>query len=118
MSAGVLVHFNPDGTREEIKVDFKAILEGRHPDVSVRPNDIVFIPGSAGKTIGYGLLGAIPGMAGQRAVDEVGIPTPAASRREHIDENLSGHPRAPGVRGSRGVRDEPGGGAEAGRARR
>ena len=68
MSAGLLVHFNPDGTREEIKVDFKAILEGRHPDVSVRPNDIVFIPGSAGKTIGYGLLGAIPGMAGQRAV--------------------------------------------------
>jgi len=68
MSAGLLVHFNPDGTREEIKVDFKAILEGRHPDVHVRPNDIVFIPGSAGKTIGYGLLGAIPGMAGQRAV--------------------------------------------------
>jgi polysaccharide export outer membrane protein len=68
LSAGMLVRFNPDGTREELKVDFKAILEGRQPDVPVGANDIVFIPGSAAKTIGYGLLGAIPGMAGQRAV--------------------------------------------------
>lgn len=68
MSAGVLVRFNPAGGREEMKVDFKAILEGRQPDLDVRPNDIVFIPGSSAKTLGYGLLGALPGVASQRAI--------------------------------------------------
>ena len=71
MSAGILVRFTAaDGTREEIKVDFKAILEGRQPDIDVRPNDIVFIPGSGAKTLGYGLLGALPGAASQTAVQK------------------------------------------------
>jgi polysaccharide export outer membrane protein len=68
MSAGMLVRFNAAGGREEMKVDFKAILEGRQPDVDVQPNDIVFIPGSSAKTLGYGLLGALPGAASQRAI--------------------------------------------------
>jgi polysaccharide export outer membrane protein len=68
MSAGILVRFNTAGGREEKKVDFKAILEGRQPDVDVLPNDIVFIPGSSAKTLGYGLLGALPGAATQRVI--------------------------------------------------
>lgn len=68
MSAGMLVRVNSAGVREEIKVDFKAILEGRQPDVDVRPNDIVFIPGSSAKTLGYGLLGALPGAASQKVI--------------------------------------------------
>ena len=67
MSAGVLVRFDPNGVREELEVDFKAILEGRRPDLPVRPNDIIFIPGSTAKTLGYGLLGALPFVAAQRA---------------------------------------------------
>ncbi len=60
MSKGMLVRYNASGSRQELKVDFAAILQGRQPDFPVRPNDIIFIPGSAVKTLGYGLLGIIP----------------------------------------------------------
>ena len=42
-------------------MDFAAILKGKQPDFAVRPNDILFVPGSGAKTLGYGLLGVIPG---------------------------------------------------------
>jgi polysaccharide export outer membrane protein len=61
MSQGVLVRYKEDGSREEKKVDFLAILKGRQPDFEVQPNDIIFIPGSSAKTLAYGLLGQIPG---------------------------------------------------------
>ena len=41
-------------------MDFQAILQGRQPDFEVRPNDVVFVPGSNAKTLGYGLLTSIP----------------------------------------------------------
>ncbi len=62
MSQGMLIRYNEkDGSREEKKVDFAAILKGKQPDFEIRPNDIIFIPGSNVKTLGYGLLGAVPG---------------------------------------------------------
>lgn len=67
MSAGTLVRFKPDGSREEFKVDFKAILTGRQPDMFVKSSDIIFIPGSATKTVSYGLLGVLPTVATQRS---------------------------------------------------
>lgn len=62
MSQGMLIRYNEkDGSREEKKVDFAAILKGKQPDFEIRPNDIIFIPGSNAKELGYGLLGAVPG---------------------------------------------------------
>ena len=60
---GILVRYDGNGGRQEIAVNFKDIMEGKKSDFQVQPNDIVFIPGSTAKTIGYGLLGAIPSTA-------------------------------------------------------
>jgi polysaccharide export outer membrane protein len=57
---GTLVRFDQKGGRQEIALNFDAILKGKKPDVLVGPNDVIFIPGSTFKNIGYGLLGVIP----------------------------------------------------------
>jgi polysaccharide biosynthesis/export protein len=67
MSQGMLVRYDPNGERREMPVDFAAIFKGKRPDFVVQPDDIIFIPGSNFKTIGYGLLGILPQMAGSAA---------------------------------------------------
>jgi polysaccharide export outer membrane protein len=62
MSEGMVVRYAKDGTREERKVDFAAILEGRQPDFTVMPDDIIFVPGSKIKTIGEGFVFAANAM--------------------------------------------------------
>ena len=52
----------------ETKVNFKALLSGRQPDMEVQPNDIIFIPGSAAKTLGYGMLGMLPSLASEAVI--------------------------------------------------
>jgi len=59
----VLIRYGASGVREEFAVDFRRMVRGRGSDVVVRPNDVIVIPGSNAKTLGYGLLGAIPGVA-------------------------------------------------------
>jgi polysaccharide export outer membrane protein len=59
MSRGVLVRFE-GGQRQEKAVDFEAMLRGATPDIEVRPNDVIFIPGSEAKTMGYGILATVP----------------------------------------------------------
>jgi polysaccharide export outer membrane protein len=63
MSEGILLRYDEAGVRQELAVDFSAILRGKEPDFEILPNDIIFIPGSNAKTLGYGLLGIIPGLA-------------------------------------------------------
>jgi len=60
-SKGMLVRRDLLGVRQELAVDFDAILKGTKPDIPILPNDVIFIPGSNAKTIGYGLLAIIPG---------------------------------------------------------
>lgn len=60
VSRGILVRYAPEGGRQQLAVDFNAILKGEKPDLPVLPNDIIFIPGSAAKTFGYGLSQAVP----------------------------------------------------------
>lgn len=62
-SKGILVRYVRGGKREELPVDFRAILRGKKPNLPILPNDIVYIPGSSAKTLGYGLLNIIPGLA-------------------------------------------------------
>jgi polysaccharide export outer membrane protein len=63
LSAGILVRNDERGQRQEFPIDFQAILRGRQPDVDVRADDILFIPGSKGKSVGLGILNAIPSLA-------------------------------------------------------
>lgn len=56
LSEGMLVRYDERGNRTEIKVDWGAIIRGKQQDFPIQPNDIIFVPGSAFKTITYGLL--------------------------------------------------------------
>jgi len=62
MSKGILVRFDGEGGRQELPVDFDAILRGRKPDFKIQENDIIFVPGSNAKTLGYGLLRIVPNL--------------------------------------------------------
>lgn len=65
---GLLVRYDQLGGRQQLAVDFKDILSGKKPDFTVEADDVIFIPGSNIKTIGYGLLGVLPGTASNMAV--------------------------------------------------
>lgn len=62
-SKGILIRFDEQGQRQQLEVDFTAILEGRTPNFAVQPNDIVFIPGSQTKTFAQGFLRFLPNIA-------------------------------------------------------
>ncbi|MCZ6768518.1 MAG: polysaccharide biosynthesis/export family protein [Acidobacteria bacterium] len=57
---GILVRYNGKGERQEMAVNFSDIIQGKKSDFLVQPNDIIFIPGSTAKSLGYGLLQIIP----------------------------------------------------------
>ncbi len=59
---GLLVRYDKTGSRKEMAVDFGAILRGDQPDILVQANDVIFIPGSNAKTVGFGLLNIVPGI--------------------------------------------------------
>ncbi|MEW5976931.1 MAG: polysaccharide biosynthesis/export family protein [Acidobacteriota bacterium] len=68
MSKGLVITTDEKGRRQELAVDFNGILKGRKPDFVVKANDIIFIPGSEAKTLGYGLLGIVPGIASRSVI--------------------------------------------------
>jgi hypothetical protein len=57
-----------NGEREAIPIDFIAIIKGEKPDIPVKAGDIIFIPMSAGKTIGVTLLTSIPRLIQQLVI--------------------------------------------------
>jgi len=59
MSEGILVRYE-NGERQELPVDFAGILKGKKQDFEMRPNDIIFVPGSTAKSLGYSLLNLVP----------------------------------------------------------
>jgi polysaccharide export outer membrane protein len=53
---------NPDGvSATQIQVNAAALLEGKGRDVEILENDIVLVPGSAGKTMGRSFMAGITG---------------------------------------------------------
>jgi len=68
MSKGLVIRYDESGTRQELATDFDAILRGKKPDFVVRPNDIIFIPGSQAKTVAYGLLNIMPTLASRALI--------------------------------------------------
>ncbi len=55
-------------TRTEIPVNLKRLLADKAPDVALKANDILFVPNSAAKTVGYRSLEAVVQAAGAVAV--------------------------------------------------
>lgn len=66
--AGFLMRHSENGEREAIPIDFIAIIKGEKPDIPVKAGDIIFIPMSAGKTIGVTLLTSIPRLIQQLVI--------------------------------------------------
>jgi polysaccharide biosynthesis/export protein len=62
-SKGILVRYDEQGGRQELPVDFQAILNGKKPNFTVMPNDIIFIPGSPAKTFTQAFVKYIPTLA-------------------------------------------------------
>jgi hypothetical protein len=60
MSKAFLMRHDETGNRQAMAVHFADIIAGKQPDIPVRPGDIIFIPNSAAKTIGVGLLNMVP----------------------------------------------------------
>lgn len=56
-----LIRYDEDGHQMTLTVNFDKIFKGKEPDFAVQPRDVIFIPGSTIKTIGYGLINIIPG---------------------------------------------------------
>ena len=59
-NSAILVRYDELGARQELAVNFSDILKGKKADFPIQNNDVIFIPGSTAKEIGYGLLGVIP----------------------------------------------------------
>ncbi|GEM_PF-1902559 len=68
LNKAILVRFDETGRRLELPVDIKAVFAGKKPEVPLKPNDIIFVPGSTAKTLAYGLLGAVPMAVEQTAM--------------------------------------------------
>jgi protein involved in polysaccharide export with SLBB domain len=59
-SKGLVVRYDANGGRQDLAIDYKAVLAGRQPDVEIRSGDIIFIPGSGAKNVGLALIGQLP----------------------------------------------------------
>ncbi len=57
---GVLVRYDKEGNRQDFALDIKRIFKGEREDLEVLPQDVIFIPGSTWKSIGYGMIGIVP----------------------------------------------------------
>jgi len=53
-----------DGTTQQVPVDVKKLLAGKASDMVLAENDVVFVPGSASKSVGKGLLNSIGAILG------------------------------------------------------
>jgi polysaccharide export outer membrane protein len=60
MGNSFLMRHDENGERQAIPVNFADIIAGKQPDIPVKANDIIFIPNSAVKSIGVGLLNLVP----------------------------------------------------------
>ena len=56
----IIVRRDASGARQQVPVDLAAILKGKAPDIRVQADDVIFVPGSALKSLGYGLLNLVP----------------------------------------------------------
>ena len=54
----IIFRDDANGKREELRVDLKAVMNGKKEDVAILPNDIIIVPNSQFKSVGGALLRA------------------------------------------------------------
>lgn len=59
LNKSYLVRMQPDGSRMMVEVDLKKILSGQQPDQPLKEYDLVYVPNSKSKTVGYSFLNSI-----------------------------------------------------------
>jgi polysaccharide export outer membrane protein len=64
LSDSVLIRYDDQGRRQELKVNFADILKGKNEDFFVQGMDIIFVPGSRIKSFAQNLLAGLPGAVG------------------------------------------------------
>ena len=64
-SKAFIMRHSEDGQIQGLPFDFGAIFRGEQPDVPVQPDDIIFVPRSIAKTIGYNMLILVPHLVQQ-----------------------------------------------------
>ena len=67
LKKGLLVRYDDNQQRIQSPINFPAIFQGEADDVALQANDIIFVPGSGIKSLGYAMLQVVPQTA-QRAV--------------------------------------------------
>jgi len=55
---GIIFRDDPNGKREEMRIDIGAVMNGKKQDVAILPNDIIIVPNSQFKSVGGALLRA------------------------------------------------------------
>jgi len=54
-----LVRTQSDGQRLMVDLNIEKILSGKQPDILIKQNDLLFVPNSKSKTVGYGFLSGL-----------------------------------------------------------
>ena len=55
-----LIRQNPDGTVDQMALNLDNVFKGKDPDMELQPNDMIYVPGSVGKNLAWGMLGIVP----------------------------------------------------------
>jgi polysaccharide export outer membrane protein len=58
MGRCIIFRDDANGKREELRVDLKAVMNGKKEDIAILPNDIIIVPNSQFKSVGGALLRA------------------------------------------------------------
>jgi polysaccharide export outer membrane protein len=62
MKNATLIRQRPDGTLDRTPLNVSKILKGELPDVAMLPNDMLYVPGSVEKSLGWTMLQQVPYM--------------------------------------------------------
>lgn len=68
MKKGRILRFHAGGPRQDLEIDFKEVFHGKAEDIAIRPDDVLFIPSSGLKDIGYAMVGVVPGTVSAAAI--------------------------------------------------
>ena len=67
-SDAALLRQKPDGSVERIALDLGKVLKGKSPDLTLQPNDLLYVPSSVGKSLGWSTLNYLPYAMLQRLI--------------------------------------------------
>ena len=63
-SKSILVRQSPDGSVERIALNLGKIIKGEDPDMQLHPEDMLYVPGSVGKSMAWSFINYTPTMLG------------------------------------------------------